>query len=518
MTQTTTRKLGEYEVLEQIGSGGMATVFRGVQPSIGREVAIKVLRKSLMQQDDSFYQRFVKEVELIAGLQHPHILPVYDFGEAYGYPYIVMAYLRGGSLGDWIASGPLDIGSVMKVVKQVADALDYAHGREIIHRDFKPANVMLDEQNNTYLGDFGLAKVTGTDFQNSGSGILGTPDFMAPDLQDVNGITPTFDVYALGVTLFQMLTGHVPFQASTQMGVLMAHLKQPVPSVLEERPDLPAGVQQVIETAMAKEAEERYPTAGELYRALKTAIEGNPAGLLFANMRGHTIYLNKQLLNMLELPESAVRSTVGESIHKVLGIDRQTAERYLEAVKQHGTLEVPKAQLTTRSGSSINAKVAATATFDDEGKFIGADFAVEPTTQSKLPSLVPEASQDDDLDTTDNRDAELYFSSQLLGLGEMLARTAGPRLRANLDRIINQTSDRNRWPVRLAGNDLDFEHFITETHIYHALLSKAADYASGVLGNKLVEKQMRKVDDKMNADALALAGRLGLRDIFIDRA
>lgn len=517
MEDTTSRKLGEYEILEQIGAGGMAAVFRGVQPSIGREVAVKVLRKSLMDQDQSFYQRFIREVELIASLQHPHILPVYDFGEAYGYAYIVMAYLRGGTLADLIAQGPMEVDAVLRVVDQLSDALDYAHSHNVIHRDFKPANVMLDEQQNTYLADFGLAKVTGKDVQASATGLFGTPDYMAPDLQDPEGVTTAIDVYALGVTLFQMLTGHVPYKAGTPVGVLMSHLTQPIPDLLPERPDLPAAVQPVVEKAMAKTPAARYATAGELCQALKLAVEGSPAGLLFSNMAGHTIYLNNHLLKMLDLPQSAIRHTVGESIHKVLGLDRETVEGYLDAVKQSGTLEIPQVQLRTGSGGSINATIVAMATFDDEGKFIGADFSVQPTTQSKLPSMDLAETVAEEMDTSDHNEAEQYFSAQLTGLRELLSRTAGPRVSGNLDRIINETASRNQWPVRLSGEEIEFERFITETHIYHALLSKAAAYASSVLGNKLVEKQMRKVDDKMPADALALAGRLGLRDIFIDR-
>jgi len=181
MTHLVGRTLGQYEIIGEIGHGGMADVYRAVQPSIGREVAIKVLPAHFLQ-DRTFLERFMREVKVIAQLQHPRILPVYDFGEQDGLPYIVMAYMPGGTLADRIreAPGGLPLDAVAHYVTQIAEALDYAHRRNIIHRDFKPSNVLLDDEENAYLADFGIAKVTEATAQLTGSGIVGTPAYMAP--------------------------------------------------------------------------------------------------------------------------------------------------------------------------------------------------------------------------------------------------------------------------------------------------------------------------------------------------
>src|SRR5258708_22110153 len=178
---------------------------------MGREVGMKVLASTVMH-ESNFSERFHREVDIISRLQHPHILPVYDFGEQDEMPYIVMAYIRGGTLSEKIKQqGPLSLSEVVRITRQTADALDYAHSLGIIHRDFKPSNVLLDERGNTYLADFGLAKLTEAQQQITGTAMLGTPAYMAPEQASSSDLTPAADVYAMGITVFQMLTGRVPF-------------------------------------------------------------------------------------------------------------------------------------------------------------------------------------------------------------------------------------------------------------------------------------------------------------------
>ncbi|MBN1311507.1 MAG: serine/threonine protein kinase [Anaerolineae bacterium] len=267
------RTIGSYKILDVIGHGGMADVYRAVQPSIGREVAVKILPAYFLQ-EPTFVERFAREVQIIASLQHPHILPVYDFGEEDDLSYIVMAYMSGGTLADRIRrEGGLPLREVSRLVEQIAGGLDFAHEKGIIHRDFKPSNVLLDEKDNVYLADFGIAKITEGTAQLTGSGVVGTPAYMAPELSREGGLTALVDVYALGATLFEMLTGRHPYHATTPIGLIMAHIGEPIPDVRRYRPDLPDAVQRVVEHAMAKEPYQRSQSPGALAAELKMVVE-----------------------------------------------------------------------------------------------------------------------------------------------------------------------------------------------------------------------------------------------------
>ncbi len=270
--------LGKYRIVSRIGKGGMATVYRATQPGVERDVAIKVLPPQFLH-DDNFLRRFEREAQAIARLQHPRILPIYDYGEHDGLPYIVMAYMPGGTLADTIrySGGGLSPDDTVRLVDQIAEALDFAHSKGIIHRDFKPSNVLLDEVDNVYLADFGIAKVMGATAQLTGSAILGTPAYMAPEMADPVGVSHLIDIYALGVTVYQMLAGDLPDEATTPMGILLAHTSEPIPNIHDERPGLPEGVQRVIERAMAKDPAYRYQSAIALANDLRAALAGEPS-------------------------------------------------------------------------------------------------------------------------------------------------------------------------------------------------------------------------------------------------
>ena len=307
MVELVGQNLGQYEIVEEIARGGMATVYRARQKSIGRDVAIKVLPAKFTH-DKTFIERFNREVEVISQLQHPHILPIYDFGEYEEMPYIVMAYIAGGTLTDRIVNGPIPPAEVARMVHQIADALDFAHSRGIVHRDFKPGNVLLDERGNTYLADFGLAKITESSSDITGTMIIGTPDYMAPEQARSGDITGSVDVYALGVTIYQMLTGQAPYEAPTAAGLLVAHITEPIPDIRVSRPDLPDVVQTVVEQSLAKEPEKRYASSGVLAIDLEKALANKldtpsdddavviPA-LLMTNMLGHVIFVDNQCLS-----------------------------------------------------------------------------------------------------------------------------------------------------------------------------------------------------------------------------
>lgn len=264
------KTLGPYTIRRALGRGGMASVFLAYHPQTNREVALKVLPREFLH-DEMFRIRFEREAKTIAALEHPAIVPVYDFGGADGQPYIVMRYMPGGSLAERIRQGPLPLEQVVKIFERVGSALDAAHAKGIIHRDVKPANILFDAYNEAYLSDFGIAKLTQSTIELTGSGMVGTPAYIAPEMAEPGKHHATIDIYALGVTLFQALTGALPYSADTPMGLLLAHISQPIPDITTLRPDLPARLQHVIERAMAKDPSERYPTTAKMLTDLEAA-------------------------------------------------------------------------------------------------------------------------------------------------------------------------------------------------------------------------------------------------------
>lgn len=269
------KQLGPYQILDEIGKGGMAAVYRARQTSIERDVAIKVILKGILG-DPSNIQRFQREAKLIARLEHPHILPVYDFDGSHEPPYIVMRYLEGGTLKDVMAQGLLPLNEVAYVMTQVCAALDYAHRQGITHRDIKPSNIMIDREGNAFVADFGIARTQLEDKKNGitkTGAIIGTPDYMSPEqatgAEDVDYRT---DIYALGIMLFEMLTGELPFKAESGLQVLMLHMNTPAPSVLTRNPALPSDIDLVIQQALAKDRDARYQNAVEMSAAITEAL------------------------------------------------------------------------------------------------------------------------------------------------------------------------------------------------------------------------------------------------------
>ncbi len=265
------KTLGQYEILEEIGRGGMATVYRAKQQSMNRTVAVKVLPRHLLH-DPSFYERFEREVDVIAHLEHPHILPIYDYGQSEGIPYIAMRFLGGGSMESMVRRGPPKLETIETPLNQIAQALDYAHLQGIIHRDLKPGNIMLDESGNAYLSDFGIARVLGSDL--TGSMIIGTPAYMSPEQANGLPIDGRSDIYSLGIVLFELITGSEPYSAETPMAVLLKHINEPVPPISDYRDDVPPAVEAVIEKATAKDPDYRFSSAGDMANAFERALRG----------------------------------------------------------------------------------------------------------------------------------------------------------------------------------------------------------------------------------------------------
>ncbi|MGB9724326.1 MAG: protein kinase domain-containing protein [Chloroflexia bacterium] len=273
----TGQSIGPYRVLERCGQGGMAEVYKGYHPLIDRYVAIKVLRPALAS-DEEFRRRFQREATAVAALRHPNIVQLYDFGQIGERFYMVMEYIEGGTLRDRLQARPegqrrLPPAEVAAIVRGIAAALDYAHQRGIVHRDVKPANVMFTRDGDPVLTDFGIARMLGEGSVTMAGVSVGTPDYMSPEQARGEPATPASDVYALGVMVYEMLTGRRPFDAETPLGVIVQHLQAAFPSPRQVDPSFPEALENVLHRALAKEPAARYPTAGELARELESAVE-----------------------------------------------------------------------------------------------------------------------------------------------------------------------------------------------------------------------------------------------------
>ena len=269
MDGLTGRTFGPYKVLEKSGEGGMGLVYKGFQESLNRYVAIKVLRGELAR-DQQFIARFRPEALAVAKLSHPNILHIFDTGAAHGTYYIVMDYVDGGSLSDLIARGPLDAETAVSIAAQVADALDYAHSQSLIHRDVKPANVLLTGEGRPLLTDFGIARALDASTRLTRTGTqIGTPEYMAPEQAQGEQVDGRTDIYALGIVLYEMLTGWAPFSASTPMATLYKQVNAPLPPLRQTKAEVPTWLESVVKKSLAKRPQDRFQRASEFAAALR---------------------------------------------------------------------------------------------------------------------------------------------------------------------------------------------------------------------------------------------------------
>ncbi len=264
------KQFGSYELASLLGRGGMAAVYRGYQASIDRSVAVKVLPGDLLH-DPSFLTRFLNEARTLAKLNHPNILPLYDFGEANGMPYIVMPLMASGSLIDRLREGPLPLADAVRVIVAVAQALDFAHQQGVLHRDVKPNNILFDQHGNPFLADFGIAKAMEAQTSLTGTGLIGTPDYMSPEQASGDTLDGRSDIYSLAVVAYQALTGQLLFKATTPMAVIFKHVSEPPRPLREVVPGMPEAVEKVILKALAKKPSDRYQSALDFGRAMASA-------------------------------------------------------------------------------------------------------------------------------------------------------------------------------------------------------------------------------------------------------
>jgi branched-chain amino acid transport system substrate-binding protein len=272
MEDLTGMRLGQYQVLAPLGEGGMAAVYKAYQPSVDRQVALKILPRHFAS-DPEFTGRFEQEAKLIAKLQHVHILPVYDFGEAEGYTYIAMPFIETGTLADLMHGEAMPLDQVRGIITQVGEALAYAHERGLVHRDVKPSNILIDHVGNCLLTDFGIAKmVEGTTKFTQTGAILGTPAYMSPEQIRGDKLDGRSDQYSLGIVLYEMATGRPPFRAETPPAIFVKHLHDPLPPPSTIKPDLPDDLERVILKCLAKEPAARYSDMRAMVKALDRAI------------------------------------------------------------------------------------------------------------------------------------------------------------------------------------------------------------------------------------------------------
>jgi len=273
-------EIAGYRVESFIGRGGMAVVYRAQDLRLGRKVALKLLAPELSR-DERFQQRFIRESRLAASIDHPNIIPLYEAGEVDGAMYIVMRYVVGSDLKALMErEGLPDPARLLSLFRQVAGALDAAHAAGLVHRDVKPGNILVasgagpEDTDHVYLTDFGLTKRSSSQSGLTGTGhFIGTIDYVAPEQITGNPVDGRSDVYALGCVLYECITGDPPFQRDDDAGLLWAHLVEPPPRVTARWPDLPPGLDTVVATALAKSADDRYPTCRELVAALQVELQ-----------------------------------------------------------------------------------------------------------------------------------------------------------------------------------------------------------------------------------------------------
>src|SRR4029079_16310852 len=260
--------IGKYRVVEHLGRGGMAEVYKGYQPNLDRYVALKLMH-AFMAADQDFISRFEREAKNVAALRHPNIVQVYDFDVHNGTPYMVMEYIEGGTLKSHLedlakAGKQLSIAEAVHVVSEVGKALSYAHSHQMIHRDVKPANVLMEVGGRIILTDFGIAKIlTGPSYTVTGA-TIGTPAYMSPEQGLGRPGDHRSDIYALGVMLYQLATGQLPYEADTPLAVMLKHVNEPLPLPRTFKPDMPEGLERIILKAMAKNPADRFQAADEM--------------------------------------------------------------------------------------------------------------------------------------------------------------------------------------------------------------------------------------------------------------
>ncbi len=307
--------VGPYKIIAQIGQGGMATVFKAHHAALDRFVALKVLYSDLGQ-DPNFTTRFKREARVVAKLDHPNIVPVYDFAEEDGHPYLVMKFIEGETLKEQMTRGQLPPDEIIRVAETIGGALGYAHRQGILHRDVKPSNVLIGPDGHVYLADFGLARIAQeTSATLTAGAVIGTPHYISPEqavgAKDLNEGT---DIYSFGVMLYEMVVGRPPFVGDTPLSIIYNHIHKPFPMPRSINPSVPEAVEWVFIKALAKERAERYASVDEMVAAFKSAWKDEPLPATVVSL--HREAAPPQRVSQVRRAESAVRAREAVSSKK----------------------------------------------------------------------------------------------------------------------------------------------------------------------------------------------------------
>ncbi|MFC1736857.1 serine/threonine protein kinase, partial [Candidatus Hydrogenedentota bacterium] len=270
-TPSKIKKIGDYVLLKKLGSGGMGSVYLARQVSLDRHVAVKVLSPSLAT-DETSVQRFFREARIMATLKHPNIVEIFDISSDLGYHYFSMSYIEGESLAGFVKkNGVPPVFTAIDIVAKAASALAFAHERSVLHRDIKSANIMISDDSDPILMDFGLARMSGEGTLTATGTILGTPHYMSPEQALGKPADERSDIYSLGIVLYELLCGAVPFTADTPYGVLHQHVNTPPPDIRDERDEVPEILEAVLRKCLEKEPDDRFQKACELESAISSS-------------------------------------------------------------------------------------------------------------------------------------------------------------------------------------------------------------------------------------------------------